>query len=182
MSEKRTAVEARLFVYAPMFAASTVNLKKEKFSNEMLKAVYSGKKKKWSDGTPVIPVFRESGDSGFLTINKQMPLLYKAIKKGEAAGIGKFCYTEDEVADYLNKVAGSIGFTDTGVFPAKGTKLHKYALYTDLQNKKPLVRPLYILSHKQKNKGVSDFIKFCFSDYIKSFVKEQGYIPGGGLP
>jgi len=181
-NEKQYGIEARLLAYAPMVAASNISLKKEHFSMDMLCDIYSGKKEVWSDGSLVIPVFRENGDSGFSVIQKKAPLLHKAIKEGVVRGVGKFCYTEEEVSDYLSKVPGSIGIMDPATLLLEDIKLNKYALYSNLERKKPLFRPLYILTRQANNKAVSGFVDFCFSAEIKSFIKKTGYRIYGDKP
>jgi len=183
--EKKFGIEQIEFARIPMVAAVHKDTKIGSLSVSELEAIYSGKRKTWDNGTNIVPIFREEGDSGLLLIEKALPSLHKVLQSQQRPPTGKFCYTEEAVIASLQRIPGAIGFTDMGTVNLLQVPVNTTLLYGGLSNgadmKRPIFRPLYIITRENSPKAVSEFIEFCFSQQVSRFMKNSGYaLPQNG--
>jgi phosphate transport system substrate-binding protein len=141
-----------------------------RLDRDLVRRVFSGKQKRWSDGRAIIPLQREQGDSGWQIISKADPGLFEAIQKGRALKYQRYCYTDGEVFDTLAQVQGSVGIVDEGVMRLRDAPFR----WTALGDVK---RVLFVLSRKDSSADVARFLGYLQSDEVARFLVGHGYEP-----
>ena len=80
-----------------------------------LVAIFLGERRTWSDGTPIVPILRESGDSGEAVIAAVEPSLGLVMDDARDADRWQVALTDQAMRTALVETPGAIGLLDLGV-------------------------------------------------------------------
>ena len=84
-------------------------------SRAELVSLYAGETRTWSDGTPVVLVVREDGDSAMMRIQAAWPDVYAAMVEARERGTAIVSVTDQDTVHTIATVPGAIGPTDLGL-------------------------------------------------------------------
>jgi phosphate transport system substrate-binding protein len=135
--------------------------------------LYSGRRTEWSDGTRVVPLLREPGDSGEHLLVSTFPELEGAFEEARRKDRGLICYTDQEMRDALLEIPGAVGFLDLGTIRLERLALKPMALNgvdpgrdTVVSGRYPLVRTLSFLTNGPPIGTAREFIEFARSSAL----------------
>jgi phosphate transport system substrate-binding protein len=84
-------------------------------TSDDLLAIFLGELRAWPDGTPVVPVLREAGDSGAAIIAVADPRLGRVMHDASRADRWQVALTDQAMRTVLAETPGAIGFLDLGI-------------------------------------------------------------------
>lgn len=77
-----------------------------------LVALVAGDVDTWPDGTPVVPLLREPGDTGEATVVEATPELGPALRSARASARWPVARSDDDTAALVAQIPGAIAFVD----------------------------------------------------------------------
>jgi len=94
-----------------VFATTVKNAAVAAITMPQIVEIYSGRTERWSDGTKVRPVLRPENDSDSELLGSISPEVRAALLQARKRPGMLVAITDEEAADYLEKLAGSFGTT-----------------------------------------------------------------------
>jgi phosphate transport system substrate-binding protein len=149
-----------------------------------LAAIYRGDRQRWPDGTPIVPLLREPGDSGNDVIAQSYPDVWAAMSDAMQAGRFTTCYTDQEMADTVDATEGAVGFLDLGTLRLTHPQIRALALdgvvptpANALAGRYRLVKPLTFVTAGPLSTDAVGFIAFATSGATADLLATAGYVP-----
>ena len=146
--------------------------------------IYSGRRTAWPDGTPIVPLLREAGDSGERILTAAFPELGPAFDEARAKERWTICYTDQEMRDALLALPGALGLLDVGTLRLERLPLVALALGEvaatpgeALAGRYPLRKRLSALTVGAPAGAVAQFLSFARSPAASAVLEEGGYLP-----
>lgn len=148
-----------------------------------LVAAYDGHVNEWPDGTPLVPILREPGDSGALVIRDRLPHVWEAMERARRDGRGVVCNTDQEARDALLTVEGAIGPLDVGIVRLEGLPLQPLALggvepelAEAASGRYPLVRTVWLVTRGAPSGPAAAFVAAVTSEEVADELAAGGYL------
>lgn len=144
--------------------------------------IFDGTTKTWPDGTPIRIVLRPVRDTDTKTIKQSIPELATAMDAaseihGVATGL-----TDQDAADYLERIPGSLGFLGLSVIKGEGRRLSVIALDGISPSVEaiesgayPARKTFYFSWKKSRPSAAQKFIDFVGSQTAKEILEETGH-------
>ncbi len=146
--------------------------------------IVKGVKNKWQDGSEIIVLTREDGDSTQVLLEGYIPGLQEAHDEALKNNKWQVLHSDPEMSDTLAKTHCAIGYTDTGFLncdrlPIKPLKLNGIAptLENIKQGKYKLIKINSLVYKEPVSQQVQDFLDFIFSTEGQRILEQNGYIP-----
>ena len=152
--------------------------------------IYAGKRKTWSDGTPIRLILRPLHDSFSVYLTSINPRLKSAAEKAHSIPGVFVGVTDQEAAEQIEKTRGSFGTTSSSLMAVEKRRIK--ALFVDgaapapsniadgvhlSAGKYPFTMTMSLVYKKDADKGaVKDFIKFVFSKDGRKLLSESGHV------
>ncbi|MBU1744931.1 MAG: substrate-binding domain-containing protein [Proteobacteria bacterium] len=152
--------------------------------------IYAGKRKTWSDGTPIRLILRQINDGFSVYLASINPRLKSASEKAHSIPGVFIGMTDQEAAAQIEKTPGSFGTTSVSLVASEKRKIK--ALLVDgaapaLSNiadgvrisagKYPYAMTMFLVYKRDNSKGeVKDFIEFVFSKDGRKLLSECGHV------
>lgn len=153
--------------------------------------IYAGKRKTWSDETPIRLILRPVSDGFSVYLASINPRLKSASEKAHAIPGVMIGMTDQDAAEQIEKTPGSFGTTSASLVASEKRKIK--ALSVDgvapvLSNiadgvhfsagKYPYTVTMSLVYKRDADKGaVKDFIRFVFSKDGRKILSESGHLP-----
>jgi hypothetical protein len=96
-------------------------VRSEALSLEALASLYRGDPATWEDGSPVVLLVREVGDSSEQAIAATSPGLAQALAQARGEGRALVLTTDQEMVRALSTIPGAVGYTDLGLVRLGGS-------------------------------------------------------------
>lgn len=121
---------AREFEYGrtPFVFAVALKSRVTETTLTQLAAIYAGRQVQWPDGTPIRLVLRPTSDSDSDNVRNMSPALGQALALAEKRPGVRISLTDQEAADDLERIPGSIGPTSLSLILAEQRKLRALTL------------------------------------------------------
>jgi phosphate transport system substrate-binding protein len=146
--------------------------------------IYAGRRTTWPDGTPIVPLLREAGDSSERVLAAAYPEVGAALAEARRAARWIVCYTDQEMRDALLVLEGALGLLDLGTVRLERLSLQLPALDGVLPTPEnaaagryPLVKDLALLTRGPPAGAVAGFVTFAASTEASAILAEGGYLP-----
>lgn len=126
--ERDAGAEAELIARTPLAVVSHLSNRTETITIEELAAMYAGEVVTWPDGTPVRLVIRPKDETDTKLLRGLSPEMDEAMTQAfERPGL-VIATTDQESAQMLEQVSGSLGVAATGQLNSEGRRLRVLAL------------------------------------------------------
>lgn len=146
--------------------------------------IYSGKRKKWSNGAAIVVIAREEGDSSAEVLMKAVADFKDILESVWRSGIWRVEYRDDDCNAAIERLKGSVGWTDLGSIRAgnrrvKPLKFNGAAPTAEnlASGKYPLYKELSFLHRGPLPAQLLEFVNFVKSDEGKELIRKYDYIP-----
>lgn len=169
----RGLVETRLARTRVVFAVHP-SVAVRRASAAELVAIYRGERTRWPDGTPIVPLLREPGDSARVILARSLPALDAAIEEAFHARRFRACFTDAEMQRLLAALPGALGFLDEGILRLEGGGLRALALSDATL---PALKPLSFVTRGTPRGEAERFLLFARSPEIAALLAAGGYLP-----
>ena len=181
-------VALNLFVapYArvPVVVAVNLGVPDDSISLPELLDIYAGRRPTWSDGTPIVVIQREPGDSGHQAVQDVLP---------EFAAINAAAYREarwrvvdsdQAMQEALSITAGAVGIFDLGAIvlqrlPVKPLRIDDIEpSEASVQSRRyPFSKDLALVSVEPPVGAPAEFLRFIDGEHGRRLMRASGYIP-----
>ncbi|NVB39328.1 substrate-binding domain-containing protein [Pseudenhygromyxa sp. WMMC2535] len=151
--------------------------------------IYARRRTHWDDGSPVVVLQREPGDSSHLAAAAAIPGFAEADAEAAEGQYWRVLYNERAMQDALVSTFGSIGLFDRGLMVLQDLPL----LTLELDGQRPSEAALssgayplrkdlaFVIPDEAAGAEVDplaiEFISFVFSDRGRAIIRESGYVP-----
>jgi phosphate transport system substrate-binding protein len=155
-----------------------------------LVAIYSGRRTTWPDGSTIVPLLREPGDSGERLLAAEMPDVAAAMARARDEERWTVCYTDREMLDALLALEGALGFVDVGTMRLEAAPLAVLAIdgveptpENALAGRCRFVKPLSFVTDGPPAGETAAFIEFARSAAVADILERGAFLaPGKAEP
>ncbi|KIG13623.1 Phosphate ABC transporter, periplasmic phosphate-binding protein PstS [Enhygromyxa salina] len=154
-------------------------------TREDLLDLYAGRREYWADGSPVVLLKREPGDSSHLAVYAAVPELEAVDAEAWTADRGRRLFHDRAMQEALISTPGAVGLFDQGLATIQSLPIvvlefegHRpnedavrsgsYPIYKDLS---------FVIPAEEPDPLAHEFISFVFSAEGQRVIRESGYVP-----
>lgn len=177
-----------LFTYpyarVPVVVAVNLGVPDESLGPQDLLDIYAGRRAQWSDGTPIVVLQRERGDSSHRAVAEVLP---------EFEAINEAAYREERwrvvdsdqaMQEALSITGGAVGLFDLGAIvlqrlPVKPLRFDGIApSEASVQSGRyPFSKDLAFVSVEQPSGAAAELLRFVDGEQSRRLMRASGYIP-----
>lgn len=144
--------------------------------------IYAGRLMRWPDGTQIRPILRQPGDDNTVQIKRLSPAIEKALAAAEQRPGLAFASNDQEAADKMESIPGSIGVTTLALIRSERRKLRPLALdgveptpENARSGRYPMVKRFFFVLPKQPTAETAAFIRFVQSPEGSRILEQTGH-------
>ncbi len=172
------------YARVPVVIAVNLGVPDDSISLPDLLDIYAGRRPTWSDGTPIVVIQREPGDSGHQAVQDVLP---------EFAAINAAAYREarwrvvdsdQAMQEALSITAGAVGIFDLGAIvlqrlPVKPLRIDDIEpSEASVQSRRyPFSKDLALVSVEPPVGAPAEFLRFIDGEHGRRLMRASGYIP-----
>ena len=183
--ESRNGLTATEYARSPTVFAVNTKIQADSISLAQIADIYLGKMNAWPDGVKIRPVIRQPGDDNTKQIKSLSPEIEKAVVFTESQPGLAFAATDQEAADKMENIPGSLGVTTLALIRSEKRNLKALSLggvaptsENARSGKYPMTKHFYAILPKEPSATALEFIKFVKSPAGRKILEETGhYIP-----
>lgn len=180
--EKGTTLHSILMARSPLILASSRSAEKGLTRNQ-LEEIYSGKVTKWPDGRRIRLVLRPVQDSDTQLLGTVSIALHEALKAAASKEGMTIAITDQDAANKLENLPGSLGTTTLGLLRTEQRRFHALnldAIPPVLDGKAnpayPLQKQLFLVWPADAAPQLKRFIQFIQSQEGNRILERNGYL------
>jgi phosphate transport system substrate-binding protein len=180
-SETAQGLQATRLVQTPVVIVTSKRGEKN-ITSAQLEAFYSGAITRWSDNSAVRLVLRPLADTDNQLIATLTPGMKAAVELAAAREGLLTASTDQDSADALEKLPGSVGTAALALVLFEKRKLEVLSLNGvapwvrgKVNSDYPLMKPLYLVSREDTKPAVKKFIQFVQSAAGQAILEKSGY-------
>jgi phosphate transport system substrate-binding protein len=185
-SEKGLGITVLPYARSPIVLAVHPTVAEDAITADDLVRIYQGTKTRWGDGSEIVLLTREPGDSSIEVLESEIPAFKAAHVTCRQAKRCTVLFTEQEMIHSLAERPRSLGLTDLGAIRAEGVLVKPLAFNgvrptpEEVQRGRyPLVRTLaFVFRKEQLPAGAAAFLAFVRSKEGEKILRANGYISG----
>jgi phosphate transport system substrate-binding protein len=171
---------------ALVFATPTSNPVDGVTSAELV-ALFGGEENVWPNGAPARPILRPKTETDTKLADDHIPGLRDAIESARTRSGVPMYFTDQEAADALERIPGSVGTTSLSVIISEKRHLKALALDGRVASPRsiadgsyPIIKSLYFVLSAEPSQLAKDFLDFTFSSEGRSILESTGHqaLPG----
>jgi len=177
------------YARAPVVVAVNASVPDEGLTSGELLDVYRGVKKRWGDGSRVVVLHREQGDSSHRAVERHLPELAAISDEAHREGRFRVLYTDAAMEEALVSTPGAIGLYGLGRIstdlPIKALRIDGIAptVANVHAGAYPFAKDLAFVTKEEPGEAASAFLRFVATERGQLLIRERGYLPlGGGSP
>lgn len=172
------------YARVPVVVAVNLGVPDDSISLPELLDIYAGRRPTWSDGTPIVVIQREPGDSGHQAVQDVLP---------EFAAINAAAYREarwrvvdsdQAMQEALSITAGAVGIFDLGAIvlqrlPVKPLRIDDIepSEASVQSHRYPFSKDLALVSVEPPVGAPAEFLRFIDGEHGRRLMRASGYIP-----
>ena len=185
---EKNAASLRVVPLARIAAVVAVNTSAgvDSISRQELEDIFMGKKKVWSNGTPIVVLQREKGDSSHAAIGSVIEDFGRINMDAYREGKWRILFKDQQMISALAGTTGAIGITDAGIVRFSGSKFISMLAYENQpptaenleQGTYPFYKDLsFVVVSGTGDERVEAFLDFVRTDAAQEALLTMGYIP-----
>lgn len=172
------------YARVPVVVAVNLGVPDDSISLPELLDIYAGRRPTWSDGTPIVVIQREPGDSGHDAVQQVLP---------EFAAVNDLAYREarwrvvdsdQAMQEALSITAGAVGIFDLGAIVLQRLPVRPLRIddiepsEASVQSRRyPFSKDLALVSLEPPVGAPAEFLRFLDGDHGRQLMRASGYIP-----
>lgn len=146
--------------------------------------IYFGKRSKWSNGSTIVVLAREEGDSGAEVLMKAIAGFKDIMENVWRSGIWRIEYRDGECNNSIARTKNAMGWTDIGSIQIgnhkiKPLKFNGVSPTTEnlISGKYPLYKDLSFVYQEPLPEPLRKFVAFVKSTEGAELIRKNGYVP-----
>lgn len=180
--EVAAGASAQEFGRTPFVFATHRSTRARGISVSDLVDVYAGRQESWPDGTPIRLVLRPVGDSDSEALKAISPAMRAAKTAAEQRKGMFFAVTDQDAADALEKMPGSLGPTSLALVLGERRELKVLALDGVMPDVRslaagsyPLYKTMLLATGPKSSAAAKAFVEFARSPAAREILVKNGY-------
>lgn len=173
------------YARVPVVAAVNARVVDEDLEPEDLLAIYAGERTTWSDGSPIVVLMRERGDSSHRAIAAMLPGFGQVSARAWDEDRFRVLYHDDDMREAIAATVGAIGLFGQGAVPP-GVPIRALRISgvvpsaeTVRSGKYPYAKDLVFVSRGAPRGLAARFVAFSHSESGREVVRRMGGWPLG---
>jgi len=145
--------------------------------------IYAGRMTSWPDGSRIRPIMRQPGDDNTRQVKTLSAEIEEALAAAEKREGLIYASNDQEAADKMESIPGSIGVTTIALIRSENRKLQALAIdgtEPTLENMRsgryPMLKQFYFLLGKQYSPKVRRFLDFVKSPQGRKILEQNGNV------
>lgn len=186
LREREAALGVVTIPYAriPVVAAVNLHVPDAAITSRELVDIYAGRKTRWSDGSPIVVLQREPGDSGHRAVGEALPAFAEADAQAYRDRRWRVILHDRAMQEALAITPGAIGLIDPGVISLERLPLRALRLdgidanEASVQSKRyPFFKDLAFVAVEEPSGLAAEFVRFTLGDEARALMRAHGYVP-----
>lgn len=186
LRDSEVALHLHVVPYArvPVVVAVNLGVPDDSISPAELLDIYAGRRTSWSDGTPIVVIQREPGDSGHLAVETVLPEFATINAAAYREARWRVVDSDQGMQEALSITAGAVGIFDLGAIvlqrlPVKPLNIDDISpSEASVQSRRyPFAKDLAFVSLEPPTGAAAEFLRFIDGDQGRALVRASGYIP-----
>ena len=172
------------YARVPVVVAVNLGVPDQSITTEELVDIYAGRRRAWSDGTPIVVLQRERGDSSHQAVAAVVPDFEAVNEDAYREARWRVVDSDEAMQEALSITAGAVGLFDLGTIslqrlPVKPLRVAGIeASEASVQSRRyPFAKELEFVSVDQPSGAVAEFLRFVDGDEGRRLMRRSGYIP-----
>jgi len=187
LKDSEAALNLLVHPYArvPVVLAVNLGVPDESLSITELVDIYAGRRRQWSDGSPIVVLQRERGDSSHRAIAQVVPEFAAVNDAAYREGRWRIVESDQAMQEALSITAGAVGLFDLGAIvlqrlPVKPLRIAEIdpSEASVQSGRYPFAKDLAFISVEQPGGAAAEFLRFVVEDeQARRLMRDSGYIP-----
>lgn len=186
-SERRQNLVAIPYARAPVIVAVHAGVPDRDIDSAGVLAIFDGRRTAWSDGTPIVVLQRERGDSSHSAVARVIPDLADVDERAYVARRWRVIYDDVGMQDAIASTEGGIGLIGIGNLPddlplrALRFEGATPSVAAVADGSYPLHKDLAFVTLGEPDARAAEFLRFVFSPHGRDIITAHGCAPLGAL-
>jgi phosphate transport system substrate-binding protein len=172
------------YARVPVVVAVHLGVPDESVTPDELVDIYAGRRTTWSDGSPIVVLQRERGDSSHAAVDLALPEFAAANAAAYAARRFRVVDSDRAMQEALSITEGAVGLFDLGAILLQ--RLPVRPLLVDgiapseasVQSRRyPFSKDLAFVSVEDPSGAAAEFVRFVDGPEARALMRASGYIP-----
>jgi phosphate transport system substrate-binding protein len=183
-AERRAGLVETVLARVPVAFVANPGVTVAGVTRDELAAIFRGARDRWPDGTPIVPLLREPGDSGNDVVARAWPDVWAAMDAAMRESRFTTCYTDQEMADAVAGTEGALGVLDIGTLRLMHPSLRPLAVdgvpptpHETAEGSHPLAKVLTFVTLGPPTGDAERFIRWAISSETAEHLAAWGYLP-----
>ena len=187
LKDSEAALDLLVHPYArvPVVVAVNLAVPDESITTTDLVDIYAGRRRQWSDGTRIVVLQRERGDSSHRAVDEHLPAFEAVNDAAYRENRWPIVESDQAMQEALSITAGAIGLFDLGAIvlqrlPVKPLNIDEIApSEASVQSGRyPVSKDLAFISVEQPGGAAAEFLRFVVEgEQARNLMRDSGYIP-----
>lgn len=184
--ERAAGLVAVPYARAPVMFAVHGSVPDRELSGAQVLAIYGGEQVSWSDGTRVVVLQRERGDSSHSAVGKLLPAFEEINEQAYQQRRWRVLYNDAAMDDALASTEGGIGLVGSGTLPQdlpiRGLDYEGVtpSVASVRDGSYPFYKDLSFVTRGEPTGAVARLIRFALSPEGGAVIEAHGCVPLGG--
>ena len=172
------------YARVPVVIAVNLGVPDDSISLPELLDIYAGRRPTWSDGTPIVVIQREPGDSGHQAVQDVLPEFATINAAAYREARWRVVDSDQAMQEALSITAGAVGIFDLGAIvlqrlPVKPLRIDDIEpSEASVQSRRyPFSKDLALVSVEPPVGAPAEFLRFIDGDHGRRLMRASGYIP-----
>jgi len=171
------------FALIPVVVAVGLGVSEQSVTMDELEALFAGRRETWSDGSNVVVLLREPGDSSHGVVEAVLPEFEAIVDRARASGASRVLYHDGAMQVALANTPGAIGLHGNGVdaslsgFRALAVEGIEPTGGNVESGRYPFVKELGFVTDGAPQGEAAQLIEFVLSAQGRSLLRVRGAIP-----
>ncbi|MEP2639498.1 substrate-binding domain-containing protein [Roseobacter sp.] len=180
-AEVETGVKARLYATTSLVIVTSSQTNADAISTEDLARMYAGEVVQWPSGQPVRPVLRPKSETDTKVLKNLSDSVARAIDQAYERPGAVVASTDQENADLLEQLEGSLGAVALGQIATEKRRLKRLAV--EGAASKPaggtglFDKTLFVVMPSNPRPLAAQFYDFIFSQEAQTILAAHDYLP-----
>lgn len=181
--ERGANVVAVPYARAPVMIAVHSSVPETEINRERLLSIFDGRRTNWSDGSPIVVLQRERGDSSHSAVARVIPEMAEVDESAYLARRWRVIYDDVGMQDAIASTEGSIGLVGSGSLPddlpirALAFEGVEPTIEAVMLGTYPLYKELAFVTLGSPDERAADFLRFAFSAEGRAVIAAHGCAP-----
>lgn len=172
------------YARVPVVVAVNLGVPDDSISLPELLDIYAGRRPTWSDGTPIVVIQREPGDSGHQAVQDVLPEFATINAAAYREARWRVVDSDQAMQEALSITAGAVGIFDLGAIvlqrlPVKPLRIDDIEpSEASVQSRRyPFSKDLALVSVEPPVGAPAEFLRFIDGEHGRRLMRASGYIP-----